>query len=580
MWLQNPGRALLPVCLFALLTASGCAYFKNSQSKLEEAEVALEQGDEARAEKLYREVMRSKGKDSDEGRALLINLLINRAGKLMEAERSNDGLPLYREALSLDPLRDESRIAYARALMKVERYTEAIDTLMEGKGCRGCKTMISIIYLERGQAAVREGEYADALEDFDMALSMNRDPLTVLHKIDVYLEGQYGTGMDAVGYLDHALRLMPPDQVGVQQVWWDKRTGLIYVAALQHEDAAINAALNLEDPRRDVEPAQKILDKLNLRMYAASLQIYAKDYDQGIERGLQTYADAEGAIPDDDLTALRETLLGLFMQRAAIHLAADEDGAARRVLAQGLEIEPENPTLNYQNVIAIAARSTSNARKMLDKWEGEEIHGRLRALIELIYVRKMIEIGQFTAARTGLERAERYGGEDLLDTRLARAELEAETRFEGLRKVWYERYREIDAFSYPQGRVNYYGRALAYLRYVQSKYDDAAARDYLRMPAFQTRLEKLDETISKFYPYEAELLPPDQAEKVILVLEREESGELEVKIEGPRKQHVVKVPGESQAQVELAEPGLAVLDAPGGLKPVFAEPGVKIIVKI
>ncbi|WP_181197703.1 tetratricopeptide repeat protein [Enhygromyxa salina] len=565
--------------LTLVLVGSGCAYFQNSKSKLDEAEIALDEGDEARAEELYRDAMRSKGKDSSEARALLINMLINRGGRLMEADRSDDAMGHYREALSLDQTRDESRIAYARALMKVERFTEAIDTLMEGKGCRGCKTMIAVIYLERGQAGLRDKEYADALEDFDLALAMNRDPITVLNKVDVYTEGHYGTGIEAVGYLDHAMRLMPPDQVGAQQVWWDKRIGVIYNAALNHEDSAINAALDLEDVRRSVDPAQRVLDKLNLRMYAASLQIYAKDYELGTARGLATYADAEGAIPADDLAALRETLMGLFMQRAAIHLAADEDGAARKILAQALELEPENRILSFQNIIATAARSTSSARKLLVAWEGDPAYDRLRALLELVYVRNMMAVGQFTAARAGLGRAERYAPE-LLDTRLARAELEAETRFEGLKKAWYERYRELGTYSYPKGRINYYGRALAQLHLIRSQYDDAQARDYLRMPAFGTRLDALEQRISEFYPYDAELAPSDKADKAILVLKRDESGELEVKVTGPKREHVVKVAGGSQHEIELGVPGLAVVDGPGGPKAVFAEPGVKITVAI
>ena len=62
--------------------------------------------------------------------------------------------------------------------------------------------------------------------------------MTVLAKVDVYTQGAYGTGLEAVGYLDHALALMPPDQVGAQQVWWEKRTAIIYSAALAHDEPA------------------------------------------------------------------------------------------------------------------------------------------------------------------------------------------------------------------------------------------------------------------------------------------------------------------------------------------------------
>jgi tetratricopeptide (TPR) repeat protein len=575
MWRVVSTRVLLSLCLIAATGASGCGYFKYNNTPLDEAAEQLEAGNEKGAEKIYRDTMRSKGKDSEEARALLINMLVNRGGRLLEAGKPEDAMGHYREALSLDTRRNESRLAYARALMKVERFTESIDVLMEGKDCSGCKTMISVIYLERGQAGVRDGEFADALTDFDLALSMNRDPMTVLHKVDVYTQGKYGTALEAVSYLDHALRLMPPDQVGAQQVWWEKRNLVIYTAALNHEDEALSAALSFPDPRRNVSDGQRVLDRLNLSMYAASLQIYANDFDLGIARGIRTYGEANGAIEEAPLTALRETLMSLFMQRVALHLAANEVPEARKALAQALELDPQNRVLNLQAVLAMAERHMGSARQMLEKWASDPEYARMRALVDLANARKMMGIGQFTAALASLERAEKFAP-DLIDTRLVRAQLEAETRFEGLKKVWFERFSQLGSYSYPQGRINNYGRALAYLRDVQSKYDDAAARDYLRMPGFALQVAQLEKSITAFYPYDAELAPADKATQAMLLLVREETGEVEVKIVGPTQDQVVKLGGPAQQEVLLGGPGLAVVDG----KPVFAEPGVKIIVKL
>ncbi len=577
--MRHHGRTLIALSLTALLSG-GCAYYSNSKSALDEAQEALDAGDEAKAEQIYRETMRNKrSQHSAEARALLINLLINRGGRLMDGDEPDDAMAHYREALLLDQSRDESRIAYARALMKVARYTEAIDVLMEGKGCAGCKSLTSVIYLERGNANVREGEYADALEDYDLALSVNRDSMTVMAKVDVYTVGKYGTAADAVAYLDHALRLMPVDQLGVQQLWWDKRTQVLYGAALAGETGAIYEALRMEDPRRSLAQDQRVLDRLNLHMYVASLQIYAKAYELGTDRGLRTYAEADGAIPDAELAKLREVLLGLFMQRVAAHLADDDDAAARDAVAQALALEPNHKILNFQKIIATAGRNTGDARRMLATYEADPEFNRMRAVVETVYARKMMDIGQFTAARGAVEKAERYAP-DLLETHLARAEIEAETRFDGLRKTWAESFRELDTFDYPGARINNYGRALAELRLIQSKYDDAAARDHLRAPAFQKRLTKLEGDIKAFYPYDAELASAEQADKGVLLFVREESGEYELKVEGPRREHLVKVPGEGSLELVLDAPGFTIVHAPGGRKALFAEPGVKIIVQI
>jgi hypothetical protein len=377
--------------------------------------------------------------------------------------------------------------------------------------------------------------------------------------------------------LDQALRLMPVDQIGAQQVWWEKRTAVLYNAAINGEHGVLDTALGLEDPRAKVDPAKRTLERLQLHMYVASLQIYVKAYELGTERGLRTYAEAKGAVPEAELAKLRETLMSLFMQRVATHFADDDGSAARAALAQALALDPDNRILSFQNIIATAARNTGDARRMLAEHEGDPDYNRMRALVETVYARKMMGIGQFSAARGAVEKAERYAP-DLLETRLARAELEVETRFPELKKTWAETFREIGTFSYPGGRINNYGRALAELRAIQAKYDDAAARDYLRAPAFQKRVEQLDAKIEAFYPYEAKLA--EAADKTGLVFAREESGELEVKVQTPAGEQVVKVPGESQIELPLKAPGFVIVQGPSGRKALFAEPGVKIVVKV
>ncbi|HLT34789.1 MAG TPA: hypothetical protein VK034_00855, partial [Enhygromyxa sp.] len=79
---HHRGRTLVALSLTAVL--AGCGYFRNSVSPIEEAEQALQAGDDRKAEQLYRDTMRDKrSRHSDEARALLINLLINRGGRLM-----------------------------------------------------------------------------------------------------------------------------------------------------------------------------------------------------------------------------------------------------------------------------------------------------------------------------------------------------------------------------------------------------------------------------------------------------------------------------------------------------------------
>lgn len=558
------------------LLIGGCAYFKNQSSTFEDAQAAQAAGDEAKAEQLYREAMREKRGDREEAKRALVSLLLQKAARISK-DKPDDAMAIYRDVLMMVPESDEARIAYGRALMNVERFTEAIDVLRENSKCKGCKSLISVIFIQRGQKGLEEGEFADALTDFDAAYEMNRDPMTVLFKVDAYTKGAYGKADDAIASLDRAQRLILPEQTGVQQVWYEKRTEVIYWAAMRGEHEAIGQALMLEDPRYKVDAQQKVIDQLNLQMYAASLQIYAKAFEEGTARGLQTWQQAEQALQGEAQKALRETLLGLFAQRVMVHLSEGDESAARKIVAQGLEIDPNHRILALQNVIVTAIKNSGNARKLLDEWTDDPEYNRMRALVETAYAAKMMEIGQFTAARGAVEKAERFDP-NLLETRLARAELQAETRLEDLRKTWAENFREIATYNYPGGRINYYAQALGDLRAVQKMFDEAAQRDPLRGPKVGQRIEALEKKIKAFYPFEAEKISEDKA---ILVLTRIDRGAAEIEVQGPRQVHKVAIPENGKTELVLEGPGYVIVNTPGGeKKALFAEPFTKITVDL
>ncbi|NJK31658.1 MAG: hypothetical protein HC927_04150 [Deltaproteobacteria bacterium] len=272
-----------PLTLALLL--GGCAYFRDQSSLIEEAQAAQAAGDEAKAEELYREAMkRKRGTEREDAKRGLVSLLLQKAARLSET-KPDDGLILYREVLVLVPESDEARIAYGRALMNAERYTEAIDVLSESKKCRGCKSLIAVIFIQRGQKALEDGEFTDALTDFESAYEMNRDPITLLFKVDVYTKGGHGTADEAVVSLERSQRVISPEQTGVQALWYEKRTEVVYWAAMRGEHEGVGQALMLEDARFSVDAKQKQIDQLNLQMYAASLQIYNKAFEQGTAAG-------------------------------------------------------------------------------------------------------------------------------------------------------------------------------------------------------------------------------------------------------------------------------------------------------
>lgn len=574
-------RPTLPASALALglllFADAGCAYFKDGPSTYEQAQDAQAAGDEAKAEELYREAIREKGSDKEDAKRGLVSLLLQKAARVGEKD-PDTAITIHRDVLAMVPDSDEARIAYGRALMNGERYTEAIDVLMEGTKCRGCKSMISVIYIARAEHAVKEGSFSDALADYDQAIALNHDPLTVLAKVDTYTTHGNGTAADAVKWLDQAQRLMPVDQTGQQSLWYEKRTQVVYWAAMRNEHEAVGQALMLDDPRTTVPAEQKLIDQLNLQMYAASLQIYQLQFDIGTQRGLATWQQAQAQkLSGPPLDALRTTLLALFAQRVAVHLSKGEEKQARDVIAMGREIDADDRMLGLQEVIVMAMRNTGNARKLAEEWSSDPIYPRMRALVETVYAAKMIEIGQFSAAGGAVEKAVKIDP-NLLETKLARAELLAETRLEDLRKTWAENFREIGTYSYPGGRINYYGRALAELRAVQAMFDEAAQRDFLRGPRVGERITALEQRITKFYPFAVAARSDDKA---AIRLTRKDSSAATIKVKGPSKQHELAVPENGEAELVLEGPGYVIVETPSGTqKALFAEPGITITIDL
>jgi hypothetical protein len=188
-----------------------------------------------------------------------------------------------------------------------------------------------------------------------------------------------------------------------------------------------------------------------------------------------------------------------------------------------------------------------------------------------------MEIGQFTAAAGAVEKAVKIDP-NLLETKLARAELLADTRLEDLRKTWAENFREIGTYSYPGGRINYYGRALAELRGVQAMFDEAAQRDFLRGPKVGERITALEQRITKFYPFAVAARSDDKA---AIRLTRKDSSAATIKVKGPSKLHEVAVPENGEAELVLEGPGYVIVETPSGTqKALFAEPGITITIDL
>jgi tetratricopeptide (TPR) repeat protein len=554
-----------------LLQAVGCS----NLSALERGRDAAAAGDDVLAEKLFREAMGS-GKDAEEARHHLETLLMERAEELTSEDPSH-ARDVYRAILDFHPESVQARLGLGRLLMRSKDYEEALLVLDEGDDQAGCRSLTSVVYEKRANDRIEAGDLKGAEKDLDQALALRDDPRLILAKVRIYTVGGGGSAEAAIKALRQAHRKLDLSSTAQVAEYANARRDLALAAARQSDLAGIEGTLALPISRPDLGERDQLLVEYDLRLAVAAQQIAIDAYDEGMRRGAEVLAEAQGTGDEAAVAHVKGGFVDLFAQHAAFQIA-DGNRKAISTIRAGLNIDPHHQVLQLQQVIATAMRSTKRASRLLeDLPEDEPGRNRLQALLLTVRVHKLIEIGQLTAARAVLDRAENTAA-DLLEVRLASAELLSKTRFRGLTRSAAEEFRRIGAFRYPGGRINHYGEALAELDWIRRYYDEKAQKHPLRGPEFASRLEALEKEIRAFYPYDVKYAGDASA---VLTLRRAGGDPIEVEIALARNpQQKLAIPGSGDASVAFDEQGFVHLSAPDLELGLFVESYAAITAEI
>jgi tetratricopeptide (TPR) repeat protein len=559
------------VAVSALLGAAGCA----STNPLKKGREAAAAGDDARAEEFFREAIQ-KGKGADEAKRRLETLLMKRAAA-HASDEPEDAIMAYREIIGINPESVQARVALGRLLMRKKRYEDALEVLSEVKGCAGCRSLASVVFEKRAMDRINAGEFDGASADLEAAFELRPDARLVLGKIRIYTVGGAGSSADAVALLRQAQKMIDVEHAAQVKAFVDTRRELAVAAARNGDGAAIEATLQVASPEYQVDPRRALMNEYYLRLSVASTQIAHGAEQEGMRRGAEAYAEALESNDDEIHGYVRSGFLDLFAQRGAQDIAAGSRGAARGIRA-GLRIDPDHLVLRYQLVIATSIRSSSQARSVLaDIPEDAPGRDKLEALLLTVRARKMVKIGQMTAARRAVERASELAP-DMLEVRLATAEILSRTRMKGLSRTAIEEFRRIGAFHYPRGRINCYGGALAELDWIRERYDERAASHPLRGPRFASVFEALEGKIRSFYPFDVVHNPDPTA---VLTLRGKQTEPVEVRVTRPSQDaKTLAVPPAGDVSMSFDDPGFVHLFAPARELGLFVEPHADIIAEI
>ncbi len=559
----------------ALLVVTGCVT----------PETAMQLGRDAAAAKDYVaaethfERARTSDKFRDEATTELAALYLTQATEVSKGENPEEAIPLYKESIRLNPDSDQARISLGRIYLRMGQYIDAIALLEESASCRGCRSLLSIVYFKSAEQNLADGNYAEASDDFDASVKLIKDPQVALTKVKLYTEGSYGTAKEAVDMLYRASRILDGRSPGQVAVWVAAQKDIITKAAELGDVQGMDDAITAKDPR-DLGDGERWWNQVQLRLYAANQQLAHGDAVAAGGRAVKIWGEMGGATEEQRAEVFPQ-VVSLLQRRVAFHLRGGDRKAAEEVLAQSKDIAPEDLILDQQRAIVAGMRYFDKAKEAVTALDPNEPGFKQAAATAYAEVGmgkiEEAEGPEITAARFALKRAQKVDP-DVLEVRLLQAHINANVRVDNLTKFGAETFRDVSDWKYPGNSVRRYGMALAQITFIRAHYDEAAKASVLRGPKFDSRLEALESEIKSFYPFEVELTDSPKA-AVVFMNDRDEEIEVEYTIEQGRAK-TVKVPPKGETKVEYKQTAYLRYEALGGGKSLFLEPGIAIKAKI
>lgn len=546
-----------------LVGVGGCG------GSLTRARDALAVGNDADAEVQLRKAL--KNSSSHNEAAMLLSVLLVRRAEKLGSDEPKAAEDLFREALGLDARNEGARTGLARLLMKRGFMQEAND-LLTVKGCSSCGRLLAMMVHQSAAQAIATNDILGARTLYQQAFEQGNDPLDALGVVRTLLVPAYRDLDQAVAVLASAAPLIAGGQVEAEAQFQDLRVQLLVAAAESRNNDMIEALFKIKTYVLQDEP------EFDLRFRISQEQFRNGDSDPAIERVTSLLTNYGQYIEPTTREVWNRALVIMYGARAAQYLQVGDAIGAVKDIGAGLKIDPENARLKLQQVLAIAGNGRLPlALTEIEKVPNSKDKGEVQAILYALLVFESIEEGKMSKAYDALDKAQRLGP-SLPETMLARAWVLAESRNEDLKKKdELADVRKLSGFSYPQGRINQYPGALAYLDLARRQVREQGVLHPFRGPGFDTRVNELKDKIMGFYPYSVSYFGGGGG-MIELVSEDEQKS---AEYRGPRwlKGSAVASPG-FPAEIPVKNVGLVYLDYDGKQVAVIVEEGTQITISL
>jgi tetratricopeptide (TPR) repeat protein len=550
------------------LAAPGCAGSKLNKARDVWAEG---EGDFEEAEPLYREAMKHPRTKEDATRELA-------QAYVFLGQRYKNKIKIaydyFEKALKLEPDNFAAIEGMARVMMQRGMPEDALALVERGaklKHCKGCKRLLVVLLIQRGDAWMAAGYFPQAETDYSRALAIIPNAGVALNIVRAQVAR--GDFEAAGGGLKPAADMILPVDVDQRKQFLDLRRQIV-VKLLEQGKAEIAEKL-LDLAPVGVGPEEQLQSAIEVALELKK----ANKPDAGIDRLEAMVAAAKGGklrIDEGRLVMLEELVADLYVSRSALRLSQDDIQGAEEDLARALQLQPGSGQIELQRVLAayagkkdLAAAEAALA-KISPKTKG---FGKVTAILASAKVHQLVAAGKVDAARASLEVAKAKGA-DLPEVHIANADVLAVTEL-SLPGVWKRDLKEVRArglVKYPNNRITRLGEALSELDWARQAITTKGAEQQFRGPGTQKRLEELQAKLAKLYPF---TVKHKEKAGAALVFTNKGSAPAAAKVQRCASADAKVAPGQS-SRVDIPKAGFCEITLGGRSAAFIAEPNTEV----
>jgi tetratricopeptide (TPR) repeat protein len=529
------------------------------------------EGDFEEAEPLYREAMendRTKKAARHELAEAYVFLGQQNKAKLKVA------YDYFGKALELEPDNEAAIEGMGRVMMLRGMPEEALKLVERGakrKSCKGCKRLLTVLLIQRGDAWMAAGYFPQAETDYGRALAIIPNAAVALQIVRARLGA--GNNDSAAKGLEPAASMILAVDVDQRKQFLALRRQIVLTALKEGKPELAEKLLDLAP--QGVGPEEQLTSAIEV---ALELKKINKP-DSAIDR-MESIVDAanKGKLKIDAgrLDMLKELLADLYVARSSIRLSQDDIAGAEEDLARALQLQPGNNAIELQRVLASYAgkkdivAAEAMLKKISPKTQG---FGKVTAILAAAKVHQLVAAGKLDAAKVELDRAKARGG-DLPEVHIALADWLAVTEL-SLPGVWKKDLKEVRArglVKYPNNKITRLGEALSELDWARQAIATKGAEQTFRGPGTQKRLEELQTKLSAIYPFPVKHQPKAGA---TLVLTNKGAAPASGKVQRCANADAKVAPGTS-SRVEIPKAGFCELTLGGKSAAFIAEPNTEV----